>query len=545
MLHHSGLVDIVAETPTLDIATRLQRIADVPRAIAGSHRDPRPTWPAGPRVQVELGDELHRLIVKAKPVGVEKVDAAKMDVAKVKFDAGRFDVAKVLIDKDAVGKKALGAKAFDKNAALKRIKLNPFALKFNGLGRVGGFAAGAQIAAERRPTYPCHRARMSSAPGRWCCPHTSSQPSKTWAAAAPEAGAEAIDLKKVRIVDAAEGFTLGTQLLGAPGSLVAAADGGLRGLTVAAAEGIKELVLADAGDLLPSVDAQLGALDAADSALVKAEVSRLVANRVPPRNGPLIPDTITNFSFDTAAAMVEELTPVRTYAKLLKFANVFEPGAVSRREASAEYPEQLFPAMAAPLIQTPLATRLEKMDPDWLLGGLGKLPNNSICLMEINRQFVEALLVGANHEFGRELLWRGHPTDLRGTCFPRFWDGPEAVGIKPISTWTGDLGTHSAGDVDIDLVVVVIKGDLLRRYPNTLISAEKGVTSPIGAPTDFTSDGQVAKEWFRGFIGSDVTYSVLGISHEVLLQTDGDDDRHGWYIPAGTLRRIAVRPRRG
>jgi len=27
---------------------------------------------------------------------------------------------------------------------------------------------------------------------------------------------------------------------------------------------------------------------------------------------------------------------------------------------------------------------------------------------------------------GRELLWRGYPTDQRGTCFRRFWDRKRA-----------------------------------------------------------------------------------------------------------------------
>ncbi|KMO84105.1 hypothetical protein BST22_13940 [Mycolicibacterium chubuense] len=574
LLHQSGLADAVLQTPAVDIATRLERIADVPRAmqvVATKIRDEPGLQ--GPQVGVELSDKLRDVIVKVKPAAFEKfdaarieavkvhvariqaakieaarieaaeveaakVDAAKIDVAKVKFDAGKFDagkfdVAKVLIEKDAVGEKA-----FDKNAALKKVELNPFDAKVQNLKGAGafvpdapvdaGFAAAAEIRAE--DVHVAVPAVEDVAAEQMVLPAHIFAALEEVATAEPEAGAEAIDFAKIRIVDAAEGFTLGTQLLGAPGSVVSATDGGRRALTAAAAQGIKELMLADIGDRLPSVDAQLGALNAADSALVEAEVATLAAHHVPLGRGPLIPDTITKFSFDIAAKMVEELSPVRNYAKLLKFANVFAPGAVSRRDASVDYPDELFPAMAAPLIQTPLATRLEKMEPDWLLGGLSKLPNNSICLMEINRQFVEALLVGANHEFGRELLWRGHPTDLRGTSFPRFWDGPDAVSIKPISNWTGDLGTHSAGDIDIDLVVVVIKGDLLRRYPNTLISAEKGVTSPLREPTDFTSDGQVAKEWFRGFIGSDVTYSVLGISHERLQETDGDDDRHCWYI---------------
>ena len=31
-------------------------------------------------------------------------------------------------------------------------------------------------------------------------------------------------------------------------------------------------------------------------------------------------------------------------------------------------------------------------------------------------------MVGSNHEMGRELLWRGYPTDQRGTYFAQFWD---------------------------------------------------------------------------------------------------------------------------
>ena len=42
--------------------------------------------------------------------------------------------------------------------------------------------------------------------------------------------------------------------------------------------------------------------------------------------------------------------------------------------------------------------------------------------LQTNRRFVEAYMVGLNHEMGRELLWRGFPTDQRGTCFDQFWD---------------------------------------------------------------------------------------------------------------------------
>jgi len=66
--------------------------------------------------------------------------------------------------------------------------------------------------------------------------------------------------------------------------------------------------------------------------------------------------------------------------------------------------------------------RLRALDEEWVLGGVTKLPANSVCLLEANWPFIEAFVAGANHEMARELLWRGYPTDLRGTCFQRFWD---------------------------------------------------------------------------------------------------------------------------
>ena len=36
-------------------------------------------------------------------------------------------------------------------------------------------------------------------------------------------------------------------------------------------------------------------------------------------------------------------------------------------------------------------------------------------------------MAGLNHEMARELLWRGYPTDQRGTVFRRFWDRAGAV----------------------------------------------------------------------------------------------------------------------
>jgi hypothetical protein len=119
---------------------------------------------------------------------------------------------------------------------------------------------------------------------------------------------------------------------------------------------------------------------------------------------------------------------------------------------------------------------------------------NTISLLKTNQRFIESYLLGLNHEMGRELLWREYPTDERGSYFRQFWDvkglirpkenrteaevAEEAKDIKPVHTWRSAslLGRHNnRGSGGGDQTVLVIRGDLLKRYPNTLIFAQKAI----------------------------------------------------------------------
>ena len=102
-------------------------------------------------------------------------------------------------------------------------------------------------------------------------------------------------------------------------------------------------------------------------------------------------------------------------------------------------------------------------------------------------------MVGVNHEFARELLWREYPTDQRGTYFRQFWDvtpHPRPDGaptptpqreqlydIPPIHRWPRGLGARRARQPAArprrraDEIVLVIRGELLKKYPNTVIYA--------------------------------------------------------------------------
>ena len=66
---------------------------------------------------------------------------------------------------------------------------------------------------------------------------------------------------------------------------------------------------------------------------------------------------------------------------------------------------------------------LRDLSQDLLLPGLENVPPDTVLGLETNRRFVEAYMVGLNVEMGRELLWRGFPTNQRGTYFDQFWGG--------------------------------------------------------------------------------------------------------------------------
>ena len=88
-------------------------------------------------------------------------------------------------------------------------------------------------------------------------------------------------------------------------------------------------------------------------------------------------------------------------------------------------------------------------------------------------------MVGLNHEMGRELLWRGYPTDQRGTCFAQFWDTSAAPAprqdILPLHLW-GDRALGAAeGGPDRERFVMLIRSELLRRYPTANVYAVKAI----------------------------------------------------------------------
>jgi hypothetical protein len=178
------------------------------------------------------------------------------------------------------------------------------------------------------------------------------------------------------------------------------------------------------------------------------------------------------------------------------------------------FADQFIEAMAYPVFDEPMYESLLKLSPDLFVPNIGLVEQNSITLLETNQEFIEAYLVGLNHEFARELLWREFPTDQRGTPFRQFWDvhtipGPEGESaedrrerlydIPPVNEWVpaSELGGHDhreATKENEDELVLVIRGDLLKKYPTAAIYAQKAKWELNGTEPDLSRERDLDTE---------------------------------------------------
>lgn len=152
--------------------------------------------------------------------------------------------------------------------------------------------------------------------------------------------------------------------------------------------------------------------------------------------------------------------------------------------------ERIVEVMAYPHFKQPMYEALRDISTEFFVPNLNLIPPNTLSLMVTNQPFIESYMVGLNHEFSRELLWREYPTDQRGSYFRQFWDVdgfinkdnlPPAIleeklkDIPEIHRWgsRSQLGAHNHREAggDKEQLVLVIRGDLLKRYPNTIVYA--------------------------------------------------------------------------
>jgi hypothetical protein len=206
--------------------------------------------------------------------------------------------------------------------------------------------------------------------------------------------------------------------------------------------------------------------------------------------GKLVPKTNLNLATVTDAT-IQTIDPEIAIPLRMR-SIVLLPDRI-KNNLGAEFKE----AMAYPEIDIAMYEPLKAISTELFLPNVNLVEQNSITLLETNQKFIEAYMVGLNHEFARELLWREYPTDQRGSYFRQFWDvsnvftpqilsdqklkdqiKEELRDIPPIHTWSKDseLGEHDNREkngVQKKDVVLVIRGELLKKYPTAVIYAHR------------------------------------------------------------------------
>ena len=193
--------------------------------------------------------------------------------------------------------------------------------------------------------------------------------------------------------------------------------------------------------------------------------------------------------------------------------------------------DPLEPIVAAPEFSTPMYAPLRDLGQELLLPGLNQVEDNTVAILRPNPRFIEAYMVGLNHEFARELLWRDYPTDQRGTYFRQFWDTRGAIptgspDIPPLHEWPV---SHGVGDnVDpgsANQLVLLIRGELLRRYPNPIVYAVRG-TGQLPNPQ---LGGVERLPLFRGAFDPDVAFFGFNLSDSE-ARGGGPTLDPGWFF---------------
>jgi hypothetical protein len=269
---------------------------------------------------------------------------------------------------------------------------------------------------------------------------------------------------------------------------------------------------------------------------------------------PPIKLNLSRLVSDTVTAIDPNLTLPRHIA-----ASVHLPDRIQ-----AEIGETFKQAMAYPEFDIPMYKPLIELSSEHFLPNINFIEQNTISLLETNQKFIESYMVGLNHEFTRELLWREFPTDLRGSYFRQFWDvsgylnkdnlGPSALreklrDIPPLHLWSkrSDLGDHdhreASGDKKEEELVLVIRGELLKKYPTAVIYAHKAKwqrkadgtidnTKPRDFDDSLPEEAVVKTPLYEAKVDPDIYFLGFDLTTAQAKGGSGDNesDEAGWFF---------------
>lgn len=206
---------------------------------------------------------------------------------------------------------------------------------------------------------------------------------------------------------------------------------------------------------------------------------------------------------------------------------VARPLVVDRVLGTLDGVHDIGPIEIEPELDLPLWRFLADDAPDWLLPGIGDLPDDRVVALETNSAFVETFLVGANHQTLGELRWRNLPIASRWSPLRKFWQRAGGrLDIAPIRQWpaAADFGMPPLAATGIagTEAVVVFRTTLFRRYPGTVVYLYRDtdwVPPPAGQPL---AEADKRYPTFTGTIGADVTFFGFPVPAEELA--------HYWVV---------------
>ncbi len=228
-----------------------------------------------------------------------------------------------------------------------------------------------------------------------------------------------------------------------------------------------------------------------------------------------------------------------------RFQNLVQVSAFINRVSD----DPLDPIMAAPEFPQPMYEPLRNLSQDFLLPNLSQVPHNTLALLVAEHAFIEGYMVGLNHEMARQLRWHEYPTDQQGSYFRQFWDvrsyvpSPEELqnetldqireklkDIPPLHNWNraNPLGANeNRADVVPNNIVLLVRGELLRRYPNAHVYALEAKWDP---ELGHVLGKKEMHTLFRGTLSPDLTFFGFNLTVDEARGSTDRSQPQGWFF---------------
>jgi hypothetical protein len=241
---------------------------------------------------------------------------------------------------------------------------------------------------------------------------------------------------------------------------------------------------------------------------------------------------VSTLAGEAAAALSPGETITRRVLDRIVFDGAPLPGAGAALAADDGGPDPLRPRFYEPVFGQPMSGPLLARFGELVAPAADALPADGLALMTGNAELIAAYLAGVNAEFGRELLWRGYPSGGRATWFRRFFDTRGAAGaadgdVLPIDEW-GDKDLHevATGTASGDGVTLLVRAELLRRFPNTVVQAVPAVWGPAGR----VPDGRAVNPTATGVFGDDLAMFTFPVDPADLVGVPADGPAGYFFV---------------